>query len=109
MTSRKSGDWAESEDDPLLLEMREESMLRVRKCLKLTAFYAQLYLQSQDKHLVHVSRSVDFGWTDDLNSKLTHTPLLSAAHADATRDASELVYLGDPAGRNSRRTDLVRV
>lgn len=56
MTSRKSGDLAESEDDPLLLEMREESMLRVRKCLKLTAFYSQLYLQSQDKHLVHVSR-----------------------------------------------------
>lgn len=55
MRSRKEGVWAEREDDQLLLEMREESMLRVRKCLKLSAFYAQLYIQSQDKHLVHVS------------------------------------------------------
>lgn len=55
LQSRKTGAWAEREDDPVLLEMREESMLRVRKCFKLTAFYAHLYLQSQDKHLVHVS------------------------------------------------------
>ncbi|GAA5979583.1 hypothetical protein JCM11641_007877 [Rhodosporidiobolus odoratus] len=47
------GVWSEKEDDPLLLKMREESNLRVRKCLKLSSFYAQLYLQSQDKHLVH--------------------------------------------------------
>ncbi|BGP02972.1 hypothetical protein JCM10021v2_006694 [Rhodotorula toruloides] len=47
------GVWNETEDDPLLHAMREESILRVRKCLKLAAFYAQLYLQSQDKHLVH--------------------------------------------------------
>ncbi|GAA6015491.1 hypothetical protein JCM8202_002490 [Rhodotorula sphaerocarpa] len=53
LQSRKTGAWAEREDDPVLLEMREESMLRVRKCFKLTAFYAHLYLQSQDKHLVH--------------------------------------------------------
>lgn len=48
------GVWAESEDDELLAAMRQESELRVRKCLKLSSFYAQLYLQSQDKHLVHV-------------------------------------------------------
>ena len=47
------GTWAEREDDPLLASMRQESELRVRKCLKLASFYAQLYLQSQDKHLVH--------------------------------------------------------
>ncbi|KAJ8292186.1 Depudecin biosynthesis cluster-specific transcription activator DEP6 [Rhodotorula toruloides] len=47
------GVWNETENDPLLHAMREESILRVRKCLKLAAFYAQLYLQSQDKHLVH--------------------------------------------------------
>ncbi|GAA5920953.1 hypothetical protein JCM3775_004019 [Rhodotorula graminis] len=47
------GTWAEREDDPLLSSMRQESELRVRKCLKLASFYAQLYLQSQDKHLVH--------------------------------------------------------
>ncbi|GAA6030790.1 hypothetical protein JCM8097_008877 [Rhodosporidiobolus ruineniae] len=47
------GQWSEQEDDPLLRQMREESELRVRKCLKLSSFYAQLYLQSQDKHLVH--------------------------------------------------------
>jgi len=47
------GAWAEREDDPLLASMRQESELRVRKCLKLASFYAQLYLQSQDKHLVH--------------------------------------------------------
>ncbi|GAA5849047.1 hypothetical protein JCM9279_004706 [Rhodotorula babjevae] len=47
------GTWAEREDDPLLTSMRQESELRVRKCLKLASFYAQLYLQSQDKHLVH--------------------------------------------------------
>ncbi|GJN93184.1 hypothetical protein Rhopal_006231-T1 [Rhodotorula paludigena] len=47
------GVWAESEDDELLAAMRQESELRVRKCLKLSSFYAQLYLQSQDKHLVH--------------------------------------------------------
>ena len=70
MTSRKEGNWAESEDDPLLLEMREESMLRVRKCLKLTAFYAQLYLQSQDKHLVHVSRAVGLGFLHRLTEFL---------------------------------------
>ncbi|BGP27175.1 hypothetical protein JCM10295v2_006139 [Rhodotorula toruloides] len=54
MRNRNSpGIWNETEDDPLLHAMREESILRVRKCLKLAAFYAQLYLQSQDKHLVH--------------------------------------------------------
>ncbi|GAA6012748.1 hypothetical protein JCM10207_005348 [Rhodosporidiobolus poonsookiae] len=47
------GTWSEKEDDELLMRMRQESELRVRKCLKLSAFYAQLYLQSQDKHLVH--------------------------------------------------------
>ncbi|GAA5853267.1 hypothetical protein JCM8547_000261 [Rhodosporidiobolus lusitaniae] len=47
------GVWSEPEDDPLLSSMRAESELRVRKCLKLSSFYAQLYLQSQDKHLVH--------------------------------------------------------
>ncbi|BGP51267.1 hypothetical protein JCM10450v2_007196 [Rhodotorula kratochvilovae] len=47
------GIWSEREDDALLRAMRQESELRVRKCLKLASFYAQLYLQSQDKHLVH--------------------------------------------------------
>ncbi|GAA6017493.1 hypothetical protein JCM11491_006842 [Sporobolomyces phaffii] len=47
------GLWMEKESDPFLLEMRQESELRVRKCLKLSAFYAQLFLSSQDKHLVH--------------------------------------------------------
>ncbi|GAA5827864.1 hypothetical protein JCM3770_006897, partial [Rhodotorula araucariae] len=47
------GVWGECEDDGLLKTMRQESELRVRKCLKLASFYAQLYLQSQDKHLVH--------------------------------------------------------
>ncbi|GAA5914825.1 hypothetical protein JCM6882_007284 [Rhodosporidiobolus microsporus] len=47
------GQWSEAEDDELLGRMRQESELRVRKCLKLSSFYAQLYLQSQDKHLVH--------------------------------------------------------
>ncbi|GAA5872131.1 hypothetical protein JCM1840_006327 [Sporobolomyces johnsonii] len=45
--------WTEREDDPFLASMRQESELRVRKCLKLLSFYAQLYLSSQDKHLVH--------------------------------------------------------
>ncbi|GAA5899686.1 uncharacterized protein JCM6883_005956 [Sporobolomyces salmoneus] len=47
------GIWTEGEGDPLLASMRQESALRVRKCLKLSAFYAQLFLSSQDKHLVH--------------------------------------------------------
>ncbi|SCV73552.1 BQ2448_7478 [Microbotryum intermedium] len=37
----------------IVLRMRVESDMRVRKVLKLLAFYAQLYLQSQDKHVVH--------------------------------------------------------
>ncbi|KDE07740.1 hypothetical protein MVLG_02012 [Microbotryum lychnidis-dioicae p1A1 Lamole] len=37
----------------IIQRMRIESVMRVRKVLKLSAFYAQLYLQSQDKHVVH--------------------------------------------------------
>ncbi|KAK4052634.1 hypothetical protein OIO90_004262 [Microbotryomycetes sp. JL221] len=41
------------EGDDRLIRLRWESMLRVRKCLKLIAFYSQLYLASSDKHVVH--------------------------------------------------------
>lgn len=34
--------WSETEGDPALVRIREESELRVRKCLKLVAFYAQV-------------------------------------------------------------------
>ncbi|GAA5964092.1 hypothetical protein JCM3765_000900 [Sporobolomyces pararoseus] len=61
------GIWTESEDDLLLKSMREESELRVRKCLKLSAFYAQLFLSSQDKHLVHhmmMQLEIQPDWTE---------------------------------------------
>ncbi|GAA5981724.1 hypothetical protein JCM5350_000469 [Sporobolomyces pararoseus] len=61
------GIWTESEDDRLLKSMREESELRVRKCLKLSAFYAQLFLSSQDKHLVHhmmMQLEIQSDWTE---------------------------------------------
>jgi len=42
-----------SEDRNLLDGLRFESELRLRKCLRLTAFYAQLYMSSKDKHVVY--------------------------------------------------------
>ncbi|GAA5894933.1 Zn(II)2Cys6 transcription factor domain-containing protein [Sporobolomyces salmoneus] len=44
--------WAEKDGDEELERMRSESTMRVFKCLKLLAFYCQLYLASQDKHNV---------------------------------------------------------
>ncbi|GAA6008707.1 hypothetical protein JCM11491_003406 [Sporobolomyces phaffii] len=42
----------EKDGDEELERMRAESSMRVFKCLKLLAFYCQLYLASQDKHNV---------------------------------------------------------
>ncbi|GAA5979054.1 hypothetical protein JCM5350_004217, partial [Sporobolomyces pararoseus] len=44
--------WPEQDGDDELERMRSESSMRVFKCLKLLAFYCQLYLASQDKHNV---------------------------------------------------------
>ncbi|GAA5960348.1 hypothetical protein JCM3765_007480 [Sporobolomyces pararoseus] len=44
--------WPERDGDEELERMRSESSMRVFKCLKLLAFYCQLYLASQDKHNV---------------------------------------------------------
>ncbi|SCV69206.1 BQ2448_2226 [Microbotryum intermedium] len=40
-------------DNTFLASLRHEAELRVRKSLKLVAFYSQLFLQSNDKHLVY--------------------------------------------------------
>ncbi|GAA5819983.1 hypothetical protein JCM10212_005636 [Sporobolomyces blumeae] len=54
LTEKYSGSafWPESDGDDELERMRAESSMRVFKCLKLLAFYCQLYLASQDKHNV---------------------------------------------------------
>lgn len=44
---------ADREHYATLQALRAESDMRVRKCFKLTAFYYQLFLSSNDKHLVH--------------------------------------------------------
>ncbi|GAA5859997.1 hypothetical protein JCM1840_001833 [Sporobolomyces johnsonii] len=53
--SKKRGEgsyWPEREGNEELERMRSESSMRVFKCLKLLAFYCQLYIASQDKHNV---------------------------------------------------------
>ncbi|GAA5929182.1 hypothetical protein JCM1841_006226 [Sporobolomyces salmonicolor] len=51
--SKKRGEgsyWPDREGNEELERMRSESSMRVFKCLKLLAFYCQLYTASQDKH-----------------------------------------------------------
>ncbi|GAA5924303.1 Zn(II)2Cys6 transcription factor domain-containing protein [Sporobolomyces koalae] len=59
--------WPEKDGDEELEQMRTESSMRVYKCLKLLAFYCQLYLASQDKHNVfHLILRLEVlpNWTD---------------------------------------------
>ncbi|KAK4046324.1 hypothetical protein OIV83_006154 [Microbotryomycetes sp. JL201] len=94
------------EGDDRLVRLRWESMLRVRKCLKLIAFYSQLYLASSDKHVVHhivVQLELLPGWTEIASQRLgspggpvSHEFELTDQELDWIRQALELACYFTP-------------
>ncbi|SCZ97299.1 BZ3500_MvSof-1268-A1-R1_Chr4-2g07122 [Microbotryum saponariae] len=106
-------------DSALLASLRHESELRVRKSLKLVAFYSQLFLQSNDKHLVYhlvVQLETLPAWTEmaaqrvDLPGVSTSTEYeLSEQELEWLREGLELAcYFTPRAGTRLRQLTEAR-
>lgn len=85
-----------SEDLRILDGLRFESELRLRKCLRLTAFYAQLYLSSKDKHVVyHAMCQLDLvpNWTSIAVEKCGTVPGVGPSSPEFELTDQELDWL----------------